>query len=197
MARVDLQGALVVADGLLEVLGAVAADAVAVGGAQVVLGCGPLLGKGLACVYLQGALEVADGLLQVFGPVAADAVAVDVAQVVVGHRPIGGEVLARVHLQGALEVADGLLQILGALAADAVIVGEAQPDVEVGPLRPFVLGLLRGNCLFVGCDGFVLELACLCVVVQLAMDVGQVFAEEGDAGPVGSFGSLSFDRLRT
>ena len=61
-------------DGLLDVFGPVATDAVVVGGGQVVLGRGPIFREVLLRVNLQSLIVVLDGLLDVIGPVAPDAV---------------------------------------------------------------------------------------------------------------------------
>ena len=88
LAGFDLQRLLVVLDGLLQVLGPLAADAVDVGIAQVVLGSRPTFGEGSAGFDFQRLLIVLDGLLQVLGPLAADAQSVGDRQVVLGSRPL-------------------------------------------------------------------------------------------------------------
>jgi hypothetical protein len=63
-AGIDLEGEGVVVDGLFEILGAFAANAVRVGGRQVVLGGGPLFGEGFAGPNLEGEGVVVDGLFE-------------------------------------------------------------------------------------------------------------------------------------
>lgn len=61
-------------DGVFQVVGALAADALPQGVVQFVLGGGPLDGEGFPRVNLQGVLEGGDGPFQVVGAVAANAV---------------------------------------------------------------------------------------------------------------------------
>ena len=87
-ARPDFKRLLVVDDGLLQILGAFPADAVRVGGRQVVLGRWPKLsGKASRVNDFKCLLVVDDGLLQILGAIPADAFNVSDRQVVLGHRP--------------------------------------------------------------------------------------------------------------
>lgn len=65
--RAHIERLLVVGDRLLEVVGALAADAVAVRDRQVVLGRRPVFRKRLPGVDLERLLEVGDGLIEVVG----------------------------------------------------------------------------------------------------------------------------------
>ena len=77
----DGQGRLIGLDGSFEVLRPAALDAVVIGGAEIVLGCGPVLRQGLAGVDGQGRLEGLDGGFEVLRPAALDAVRIGGAEI--------------------------------------------------------------------------------------------------------------------
>jgi hypothetical protein len=69
-----LQGLLAVVDGLLYIVGALAANADCISEGKVALGSRPLGGQRLSGSNLQGLLEVVNGLFNVIGTLAANAV---------------------------------------------------------------------------------------------------------------------------
>jgi hypothetical protein len=87
-----------VADGLLQVLGAVPPYAIGVCEAQVVLSGGPVLWMVCAGTDLQGLLKVADGLLQVLGATPPYAIGVGKTEAVAKACPLGRVSVACEHL---------------------------------------------------------------------------------------------------
>ena len=85
------ESGFIVADGFLEVLGAVAGGEFGVGGAEVVLGHGPVGGEVIFGVDRESGLIALDGLLKVVPPVAGGEFLVADAEVVLGHGPFLGE----------------------------------------------------------------------------------------------------------
>ena len=133
-----------VVDGVVEILDAVAANTVLERVAEVVLGCGPLLGEVGAGVDLERGVVGGNGVVEVPGAVAADTFSERVAEAVLGHGPVLGEVCAGIALERGVIGGDGVVEVLGAVAADTLSEGGAEvvlghrPAMERG-------GLLLGD----------------------------------------------------